>query len=163
MGQRLLCIHTIGKRDDRFSYIDHGANLSGLSREKIIASERDVSVVVTDDDIRQAPVEYREALAGNVGRPVCSVLTELQVLSQKSSEDLPVQPAVSFVSMASGLLAAAELVKYSLGLPSPLETFFQMDFLYPLLNALLQPVDKVKSCYCVVRGGDIDTYRRAVE
>jgi hypothetical protein len=70
---------------------------------------------------------------------------------------------VSFVSLASGLFAAAELVKFGLTMPSSLATFFQMDFLYPLPNALLQPVEKVESCYCVQRTGDIEAYRQRVE
>jgi hypothetical protein len=65
--------------------------------------------------------------------------------------------------MISGVLMAAELVKYVGGLGSGLQTFFQIDTMFPLLNAGLQTVDAVPTCYCVTRRDAIRQYRAAVQ
>jgi hypothetical protein len=72
-----------------------------------------------------------------------------------------VQATVSFVSMISGLLMAAEFVKYAAGLNSSLETFFNLDSMFPLANAGLQRVNKVPTCYCSTRAIEIKRYREA--
>lgn len=64
--------------------------------------------------------------------------------------------------MISGVLMAAELVKYVGGLSSALQTFFQLDTVFPLQNACLQMVRPVESCYCWTRRQQIRHYRDAL-
>jgi hypothetical protein len=158
----LLCIHSTPGADDDFSYVAHAAKISGLPENVISASQRNAELVLTEANIVNVPESKRVLLADHLGKPICSVLTELERLSAKPREQLPHQPTVSFVSMISGLLMAAELVKYLSGLSSMLETFFQLDSMFPLQNAFLQAVEKVPTCYCVTRHDAIRRYRDAV-
>lgn len=160
----LLCIHTMdGEPAPEFSYVKHAASISGLSQERILAGQGNPGAVVTDEDIRSAPQEIREMLRVNVGKPICSVLAEVEKLSRKSGAALPIRPAVSFVSMISGILMAAEFAKYATGLKSPLETLFQMDSLFPLTSSFTQAVEKGNGCYCRTRGKEIREYRERVQ
>ncbi|MGH7146420.1 MAG: ThiF family adenylyltransferase [Nitrospiraceae bacterium] len=159
----LLCIHTIEADQGGFSYTKHVAHLSGLAEERIAASHRDGSLAVTEQDVAKAPEEKKSLLRENLGKPICSVLSELENISSANPNVLPVQPAVSFVSMISGLLMAGELVKSSSGIESALETMFQMDALFPLSSALVQPIEKGKQCYCLMRRNEIDQYRLAMQ
>jgi hypothetical protein len=160
----LLCIHTADRKpDSRFSYVKHAASISGLNEKRILAGRASPNAVVSDEDVRSAPQEMREVLSDKVGKPICSVLAELEKLSRKSEVALPIQPAVSFVSMISGILMAAELVKYATGLKSPLETFFQMDSLFPLTSSFAQAVEKGNGCYCRIREKEIRAYREKVQ
>lgn len=158
----LLCIHDFEAIDPSFSYTAHMAKLSGLSEETVRASLADASLVLTDEHAAQAGGERRGFLTTRVGATVCSVLTEVETISSRSAKTLPVQPAVSFVSMTSGLLMAAELVKYAAGLESPLDTFFNIDSMFPLGNAALQRVTRVPTCYCATRAAEIRRYREAL-
>jgi len=160
----LMCIHSGPGADTQpFSYGKTIAEASGFPEARISAALRDASATVTDEDVRAAGPEKRDFLAQRVGRPICSVLTEIEQLSVKPRGELPVRPAVSFVSMTSGTLLAAEYVKHAAGVGSPLETFFQMDLMFPLTSAFLQPVEKAKGCYCVQRSEEVARYRAAVE
>lgn len=160
----LLCIHTADRKpESKFSYVKYAASISGLSEGRILAGQASASAVVGEEDIRSAPQGLRGVLSANVGKPICSVLAELEKLSRKSDVALPIQPAVSFVSMISGILMAAELVKYSTGLKSHLETFFQMDSLFPLSSSFAQAVEKGNGCYCRVREKEIREYRERVQ
>jgi hypothetical protein len=159
----LLCIHSRPGESDEFSYVSHVAEISGLCEAVIAASLRDAEMVVTDAHVQGAPEPKRAHLAAHVGKPICSVVGELERLSMKPASELPHQPTVSFVSMISGVLMAAELVKYVGGLGSGLQTFFQIDTMFPLLNAGLQTVDAVPTCYCVTRRDAIRQYRAAVQ
>jgi hypothetical protein len=159
----LLCIHDFKEVDPNFSYTTHLAELSGLSEETIRASQTDASLVVTDEHVMQATAERRPFLSTRVGATLCSVLTEIETISSRPAEVLPVQPTVSFVAMISGLLMAAELVKYSAGFESSLDTFFNIDSMFPLANAGLQRVTKLSTCYCSKRAVEIKRYRDAVQ
>lgn len=158
----LLCIHNFETADPDFSYTAHMAELSGLSEETVKASQAKAALVLTNAHVERADREKRAFLSKRVGATVCSVLTEIEAISNRSAKTLPVQPAVSFVSMVSGLLMAAELVKYATGLASPLDTFFNIDSMYPLANAALQRVAKVTTCYCSTRAAEIARYREAL-
>ena len=158
----LLCIHS-GPGDSDFSYVAHASGLSGLSEAVIAASMRNASLMVTDADVQAAPETKRHHLAAQVGKPICSVLADLERLSAKPAHELPHQPTVSFVSMIAGTFVAAELVKHLGGLSSELKTFFQLDTMFPLQNTWLQTVTAVPSCYCVQRAGEIIRYRAIVQ
>jgi hypothetical protein len=138
------------------------SRLSGLSERRIGIAEKEGSAAVSEEDVRVAPSDKSEYLAQHLGQPICSVLTEIERISVRPRDVLPVRPSVSFVSMTSGILLAAEYMKYAIGFESALETFFQVDLMFPLENAFLQPVEKVDGCYCAERSKEILLYRKEI-
>ena len=157
----LLCIHDFAGTDSTFSYTAHMAGLSGLSEDTVKTAIADASLVITADHVNQAAEEKRAFLSSRLGANMCSVFSDLERISSRPAGTLPTHATVSFVSMISGLLMAAEFVKYAAGLNSPLETFFNLDSMLPLVNAGLQRVDKVPTCYCFTRATEIQRYREA--
>jgi len=155
----LLCIHDFAGADPTFSYAAYMAEVSGLPQDTVKTAMADVSLVITADHVAQAPAEKRAFLSARLGAKICSVFSELEKISSKSAGTLPPRATVSFVSMISGLLMAAEFVKYSAGVNSSLETFFNLDSMFPLTNAGLQRVAKVPTCYCATRATEIKKYR----
>jgi len=160
----LMCIHRsrTSAASNAEPYEKLMSRLSGLSERRIGIAEKEGSAAISEEDVRAAPSDKSEYLAQRVGQPICSVLTEIERISTRPRDVLPVRPSVSFVSMTSGILLAAEYVKYAIGLKSALETFFQVDLMFPLENAFLQPVEKVDGCYCVERSKEILLYRKEV-
>jgi ThiF family protein len=158
----LMCIHTVnGPEQNSRSYEEVAADQTGLAVETVRAALRDDGRVVTEAEVTAAPEQKRSLLKDRLGKRICSVLSELAQLSE-APEAVPRAAAVSFVSMAAGALAAAELVKWAAELRSPLETLYQMDMFMPLQNAMLLPVEKTKSCDCNTRRREIERYRRTV-
>jgi hypothetical protein len=157
----LLCIHDFVSTDPTFSYTVHMAGLSGLPEDTVRTALADASLVITDDDVSQAAEDKRAFLSSRLGAKMCSVFSELEKMSSRPAGTLPTHATVSFVSMISGLLMAAEFVKYAAGLNSPLETFYNLDSMFPLVNAALQRVEKVATCYCSTRATEIKRYREA--
>ena len=155
----LLCIHDFTRTDSTFSYTAHMAGLSGLPEETIKIAMADASLVITADHVNQAAEEKRAFLSSRLGAKICSVFSELEKISSRPAGTLPTHATVSFVSMISGLLMAAEFVKYAAKLDSTLETFFNLDSMFPLASASLQRVSKVPTCYCSVRAKEIEKYR----
>lgn len=161
----LMCIHSRPEPpQESVPYIEAVATRTGLSPTRIRAAERDASLTVLDVDITEAPPERREFLSERIGRPICGVLTETASLS--TNPQAPPQVAVSFTSHLAGVLQAAELVKYSIGATSSLETFFDIDPMFPLVvsngNAALQTVRRSARCYCSYRQDEIMRYRATI-
>lgn len=92
----------------------------------------------------------RDSLRPQAGPGACGVLSEVERISTLALANRPVEPAVSFVSMMSGVLMAAEYVKHASGTPSPLKTIFQADLMFPLESMLLT-VRPRTDCSCVRR------------
>jgi hypothetical protein len=61
--------------------------------------------------------------------------------------------------MISELLMAAKLAKYAAGFESSLDTFFNIDPMFPLANAALPPVTRASTCYCSKPATEIKKYR----
>ncbi len=146
----LLCIHDFACPDSTFSYTAHTVKIAMA----------DASLVITADHVNQAAEEKRAFLSSRLGAKMCSVFSELEKISSRPAGSLPTHATVSFVSMISGLLMAAEFVKHAAKLNSTLETFFNLDSMFPLTSASLQRVSKVPTCYCSVRAKEIEKYRK---
>ena len=161
----LGCIHPKpAHSNNEISYVQLAAHVSGIRADAIALSHQHASLTLAEDHISPAATdEQRGLLRRHAGKTICSILSELEKISTIPPAKLPVQPAVSFVSMAAGLLMAGELVKQLAGWPSALKTLFQLDFFYPLENALLQPVHRVPTCDCVLRENENRAYRTACD
>lgn len=155
----LMCIHTPSAQNTGFSYTKTFSELSGLPEDRVRSSQHDPGMVITEQDVGAAPQEKREFLRTRIGKTGCSVLSELERFSDQQSSQLPIEPAVSFVSMNAGILVAGELIKWISGMESPLQGLFQIDSMFPLANSLLQPIDRVATCYCAVHEKQICEYR----
>jgi hypothetical protein len=153
----LMCIHPIRKSTSSFTYEEEMARLTGLSPERIATSNE----LLTEAEIPTEGGKYRDILLSKVGKPICSVLSSIEALAEVP-ETVPPEPTVSFVSALAGCLLATEYLAYVAGIRSSLETMFQLDLLFPLRNALLQPVLPVESCMCQLRKMEIADYRRLV-
>lgn len=161
----LQCIHPKpAQSGSEISYVQQAAESSGIRADVIIRSHHDDSLALSEEHINPAaPDKVRSLLQKQLGKTICSILSEVEKMSTMLPAELPVQPAASFVSMTAGLLMAGELVKQIAGLTSALKTLYQLDSFYPLENAFLQPVEKVATCECVVRQNEIHAYRSAME
>jgi molybdopterin/thiamine biosynthesis adenylyltransferase len=142
------------------SYEERIRQFSGLRADWIRAAGADPKLPLTAEALPQADHLLRDLLSQHVGKPACSVLAEIEALSTRPLAELPIQPAVSFVSAMAGILVAAEYVKYLMHLSTSLKTFFQTDLMFPLKDDCLQEVQKVSSCYCVERKDIIARYRQ---
>jgi molybdopterin/thiamine biosynthesis adenylyltransferase len=134
------------------------AEASGLSE----ARARDGQDVVREVDVNSAPEDKRGFLRGMIGRKICSVTSEA-VLRAISTEDQPdgFEASTAFVACLSGAFVVAELVKASMGLPSPLEPQWQMDVLVGPGGGMDIPSGRRKGCECVRFGGAITQLRAA--
>jgi molybdopterin/thiamine biosynthesis adenylyltransferase len=158
----LRCLHPL-QEGPKHSYEERIRELSGLPLAWIAAAVHDPSLPLTADVVAQAPATTRECLLAHIGKQACGVLADIESLSTLAKEKQPVEPAVSFVSMMSGVLMAAEYVKKLMGAHSTLKTFFQADLMFPLEMAILQTVKKSADCYCVRRKDVIARYRQEVQ
>ena len=153
----LMCIHPT--QGTGLSYTRTLSELSGLPEDRVRSSQSDPAMVITEHDVSIAPQEKRDFLRARVGQTGCSVLSELERFSSQQPSQLPIEPAVSFVSMNAGILVAGELIKWISGMESPLQGLFQIDSMFPLDSAFLQPIDRVATCYCAVHENQIREYR----
>lgn len=154
----LKCIHpkTAGSQN----YVEHLSKLSGIRPDVVEWSQQSAALTLLEEHITAgATEEQRTVLRKQIGEPICSILSELETVSQMPTAELPVQPAASFVSMIAGLFMAGEFVKRASGLPSTLETIYQLDSFFPLQNAFLQGLLKSNTCDCVIRKNEIRAYR----
>lgn len=154
----LKCIHPKSSKSQ--NYVDQLSKLSGLRADVIERSHQSAALTLVEEHITAgATEEQRILLRRQIGAPICSILSELEKVSKMPSVELPVQPAVSFVSMIAGLFMAGELVKRASELPSTLETIYQLDSFFPLQNDFLLGIGKSNTCDCVVRKNEIHAYR----
>ena len=130
---------------------------TGLSRSRVEQAE----ATVTEEDVRAAPGDRQQWLRERLGRQICSVVGE-GVAQHISDEDQRkgFAPSVPFVACMSACMVVAELIKFAAGWSTALETRYQFDMLSgPMLGSMF-PQEKRRDCECIVRGRNIDTWRR---
>jgi hypothetical protein len=132
----------------------------GLPRERLDDLERQLS----DEDVAAASVSQRPWLLERRGKPICSILPEA-VARLLSQENCPGQfaPSAPFVACMSAALVVAELVKFLLGIPSPLEPQFQFDVLQGPARGQMFPRSRNPECSCVRRRGVVERLRGDVD
>lgn len=154
----LMCIHPAQGGSAKRSPQELASENTGLPLDVVAAGLRDGDRQLTEDDVAVASPEKQAFLRARLGHRVCSVFADAAQLSNTPGA-VPAAPTVSFVSMAAGALAAAELVRYAEALPSPLETIYQMDVFVPPSVAMLVPMEKSRTCECYTRHREHDAYR----
>jgi molybdopterin/thiamine biosynthesis adenylyltransferase len=150
----LMCLfrHPDGESADLVA-----SRASGLRTARVMGDTE----VVTEEDIRQAPLDKQEWLRARLGRPICSVIQE--AMAQKISDGAQradFQPSVPFVACLSASMVVAELVKFLARWPSPVEPRFQLDVLRGPAFGQLLPQARRRDCVCTTRARNIEKVRR---
>jgi len=108
-----------------------------------------IDAVVTVEDVTAAPKEKQEYLRANLGRPICSVVSEA-VTAKISQEEQArgFEPSVPFVAAFSACMVVAEAVAFLARWPSLMETRYQFDFLAGPAYGLQFPEGRRADCLC---------------
>jgi molybdopterin/thiamine biosynthesis adenylyltransferase len=133
------------------------ARATGLSPRRIHQPD----AVVTERDVESAPAESREYLRSQLGRPICSVVSE--AVAKRISEDaLPenFRPSVPFVATMSAAMVVGELVRFIAGWPPVLEPRFQFDLLVGPASGQELGQRRRDDCICTTRAANIEKLRR---
>jgi ThiF family len=133
------------------------SELTGLTEDRL----KDMNSVVTEDDIRAAPTEKRKWLSTQIGKEICSVVSEatIEKLTQEKQKE-GFQPSVPFVACLSSCMMVTELVRKILGWPRILETGFQFDVLAGPQYGIRKAHSRKPTCICVQRRNIIQTLRK---
>jgi molybdopterin/thiamine biosynthesis adenylyltransferase len=152
----LRCLHPLEQCPTR-SYEERICELSGLPLAWIAAAAQDPSLPLSAEVVAEAPQHKRESLVAHIGKEACRVIAEIEGVFTLAKD-----PSVSFVSMMSGVLMAAEYVKHLTRAESVLKTFFYADLMFRLDTSRLLAVKKRANCDCVRRRDVIARYRDAL-
>lgn len=116
--------------------------------------------VIGEDDIEAAPTEHRERLRMNVGKPVCSVVSEAVVATLSSEAQAEgFEPSAPFVACLSACMVVTEMIRHCLGWQRVLETGFQFDSLVGPQNGVFKAHERKQDCECVCRRRNIEIVR----
>jgi molybdopterin/thiamine biosynthesis adenylyltransferase len=118
---------------------------TGLSKVRL----QTPNALVTEEDVKAAPPEKRDALRSFVGHPVCSVVQH--AMAQKISleqQEPDFEPSVPFVACFSACMVMAEALAYLSGGDTKLEPRFQFDFLLGPALGLELPQARRQTCIC---------------
>lgn len=115
---------------------------------------------ITEDDIAAAPAARRNWLQSQIGKPVCSVISDA-VLATLSAEEHQkgFAPSAPFVACLSACMVTTELVRHVCKWPKALETGFQFDSLIGPANGVLKTHSRKGTCMCVTRKANIELFR----
>jgi molybdopterin/thiamine biosynthesis adenylyltransferase len=132
------------------------SELTGLTEERL----RETTSRITEDDVRTAPVAKRQWLRKQIGKEICSVVSEATI--EKLSRELQqkeFEPSVPFVACLSSCIIVTELIRHTLQWPRVLETGFQFDVLVGPQRGIRKAHLRKRSCICVQRNHIINALR----
>lgn len=129
---------------------------TGLSLERV----RQADSVVTDQDVEQAPAEKREELRAQIGKKICSVVSEAVIAKMSADgQNANFSPSVPFVATMSSAMVVAEFIKYLSGESHRLSRRFYFDILQgPQQGEHLREKPK-SNCDCQSRRAIIERWR----
>ena len=132
-NEGLCLLHALTRPPHEVGYAERLTRETGLSVERI---RHGPTSPITDADVRDAPVLKRADLDRDRqrGELLCSRITRHNLRSDAHQSDFA--PAAPFVSCLTGVMAAAETVKWLLGRQYPLSLHIQSDFRRVGLRAL---------------------------
>jgi ThiF family len=154
-GEDLSCLYCDFERPpERSEKLE--SKLTGLREERL----GDMTSLVTDKDVRAAPIEKRARLKTQIGKEICSVVSEATVekLSQEAQQK-GFEPSVPFVACLSSCMMITELIRETLRWPKVLETGFQFDVLMGPEHGIRKAHSRKPNCICVQRKRIIDSLR----
>ena len=131
---------------------------TGLSISRV----RQFDALVTDEDVRGAPLERQDWLRAHVGQQICSVVREGVAQEVSDEQHLPgFEPSVPFVACMSASMVVAEAVRFLAGWQTALDTRFQFDLLRGPERGEMFPQERRQDCDCVTRAANIEKWRNA--
>jgi len=116
--------------------------------------------VVEASDLAAAPAAKRAWLARQLGKPICSVVSEATTRELSDVKRDGFEPSVPFVATLASSMIVAELVKAATQVDSVIEPRFQFDVLRGPATGQLLPQERRRDCYCTARTQSITTWRR---
>lgn len=153
-GKGFACLKCHFQASDGGDPIVIQSRLTGLSVEALKNNRE-----VTKADVEGAPIDKREVLEINLGRPACSVAAELSAISTLAMED-DFAPSVPFVATMSAVLVVGELVRRAMGIRSDCRRFKFDVLLGPHYGRKVNEPASA-GCECQTRRHVIDAVRRA--
>ncbi|MGA2623827.1 MAG: ThiF family adenylyltransferase [Bacteroidota bacterium] len=133
------------------------SKLTGLRKSRL----GDQESLVSDEDISCAPTEKKDWLGSQLGRPICSVISNAttdRISQEKQNEGF--RPSVPFVACLSACMVIGELLRYLSREPQVLESGFQFDVLSGPLGGRCKAHGRKHSCICVQRADNIALLRK---
>lgn len=150
------CLRCIFESPKGASARDAQQVISGLSAESL----SDLTRLLTAEDVEAADSKFQPWLRERVGKPICSVLEDAQVLAG-GVVPAGFRPSVPFVATLSASMMVGELVRYLLTGSVGVEPRFQCSVLWgPELGDFF-PEDRHADCVCVQRSRNIRIVRKA--
>lgn len=116
--------------------------------------------IVEAADVAAAPPAKRDWLAGQLGKPICSVVSEATTRELSKAKRDGFEPSVPFVATLASSMVVAELVKAATHVDSVIEPRFQFDVLRGPATGQLLPQERRRDCICKTRTPSITSWRR---
>lgn len=156
-GRDVACLLCLFTEDIVQSSDEVASRATGLPVHRVHCAEE----ILTDDDVKVASAEKRAWLRGRLGRKICSVIEEavaqdISVTKQREG----FRPSAPFVACLSASMVVGELLKYWIGIRSPLEPRYQLDVLRGPRWGFDIAQERRRDCICSTRAHNIEVVRR---
>lgn len=154
-GEDLTCLYCEFERPpERSEKIE--SLLTGLREDRLV----DMTSLVTEEDVRLAPSDKQAWLKQQIGKDICSVVSEATVEKlSREAQEVGFEPSVPFVACLSACMMAAELIRYTLRWTSGVETGFQFDTLIGPQRGSRMAHGRKQRCVCIQRRSLIEQLR----
>lgn len=156
-GEDIACLKCLFRDTKVESSEEIASKATGLTIERV----KNELEVVTEEDVKLAPLTKKDWLRKNIGKQICSVIQKgvaQEISNTKQQEGF--EPSVPFVACFSASMVVSELIKFVLNLPSPMEPRFQFDILRGPAFGQKIPQERRRDCICFTRRSNIDTVRQ---
>jgi len=116
--------------------------------------------IITQAHVDAAPEDKKPWLATQIGKKVCSVVSEavVEMLSSEKQRS-GFAPSVPFVACFSGCMAVTELVRYLVEGTTVPEPRYPLNLLWGPHHAVDYPQGRRPDCFCMERAAIIDKVR----
>lgn len=132
------------------------SKLTGIGLDKL----KNLTDLLTEEDILAAPEEKRSWLREHLGKQYCSIVSAAELAAVSDEEGTNFEPSVPFVACLSSCMVVAELIRVASSWEPVLETGFQFDALIGPQNGIRKAHQRKQGCLCVQRREVIEHIRR---
>lgn len=155
--RNVACLRCLFKEEANEAAERIASRATGLTVTRVQNAEE----LLTEDDVKSAPTDKQTWLREQVGRKICSIVSEaiareLSIEKQRAG----FRPSVPFVACLSASMVVGEFVKYQMGVGTSLEPRYQLDALWGPERGLEIAQERRRECICVTRTHNINLVRR---